>query len=347
MSDVVALQSRSKGAALVEQYRNLLSFEYVERVPPEHLPTLLKAIDASLRPASPEDVSKAVAVLVASFKIPGNLEDPPTFTRLMKNDLAVYPFDILDEAIKRARRTFKWLPSIAEMIEICDELMGARKSNRDAVGWIISQRRLHEEQRREQAERANRGRRLREEQSARIRALHGDAAAVTPEEIELAGRLRPIMHWPKIFAWHESLGSGELWAVTFCRRLALAERAKRAELNGLIPPGHAAAITRLIMVDEPAARSQIDALPAQSIESPIECRERKGGDFETAVTEIEVAAWRERGIFESDLSAPPPLAQNERFGPPPDATLNLAEHPDQAAAELKRAAEVLRAQNSA
>jgi hypothetical protein len=312
---------------------------------------LRESIEASLKPAPLADIRKAVAVLVASFKIPSNLEDPPMFTRLMINDLAIYAADILDEAIRRARRTFKWLPSIAEMVEICDQLVGERRS------WLRTADQMMGEhhRRREKAEREDHGRRLREEQAARIRALHGDAVAVSPDEIELATYLRPIMHWPigKIFAWHECLDRGELWAARHCRRLALAERARRAELKGLIPPGRSAVIARLAMVDEPAARWKLvdeigDDPLAKQVVDHAPCSAEEGPDFNAAVMELEAAAWKERGIFEGDLTLPGPLVQNdrfnERFGPAPAATLNFKEDPQQTAAALKRAKEVLQLQ---
>ena len=96
------------------------------------------------------------------------------------------------------------------------------------------------------------------------------------------------------------------------------------------------------MVDEPAARSAIDALPVQSLQHPIACDEQL--DFSTAISEIEAAAWAERGIFEGDLTLPGPLVQNERFGPVPAATLNFKEDPEKTAAALKRAKEVLELQ---
>jgi hypothetical protein len=92
----------------------------------------------------------------------------------------------------------------------------------------------------------------------------------------------------------------------------------------------------------PAARSAVDALPAQSLQQPIACHE--GPYFSAAVTQLEAAAWAECGIFEADLTLPGPLVENERFGPTPDATMDFEEDPQQTAAELKRAAEVLQVQ---
>jgi len=360
MADVVVIP---KGAELHEQLRHLFEpsgdiGEHSQLIAPDHLSMLRESIDASLKPAPLADIRKAVAVLVASFKIPSNLEDPPMFTRLLINDLAMYPADILDEAIRRARRTFKWLPSIAEMVEICEQLVGERRSWLRTVDQMMDEHHRRRKEAERQAEREaerERARRLRKEQAARIRALHGDAVAVSPEEIQLATYLRPIMRWPigKIFAWHESLDRGELWAAKHCRRLALAERARRVELKGLISPGHAVAIARLAMFDEPAARWKLadeigDDPFAEQVVDHAPCSAEEGPDFNAAVMELEAAAWKERGIFEGDLTLPGPLVQNdrfnERFGPAPDATLNFKEDPQQTAAALKRAKEVLQLQ---
>jgi hypothetical protein len=349
---VIALPRRPQDVELLERYRYLLALpgdinQHSQLIEPDHLAILREAIDANLRPAPLEKIRKAVALIVASFKIPSNLEDPPTFTRLMINDLAVYPADILNKAISHARRTFKWLPSIAEIVEICDQLVDERRS------WLRTVDRMMEEhhRRRRKVEQEENERCRREELAARIRALHGDAVAVSPEEIELACFLRPLMHWPigKIFAWRESLDRGELWAARHCRRLALVERARRAESKGLIPPGHAIAIARLAMLDTPAARWKLadeigeDPFSERDVDLP-RCPVQKNPDFDHAVVQLEATAWEERGIFEGDLTLPP-LVQNERFGPVPACMLNFKEDPEQTAAALKRAAEVLRDQH--
>jgi hypothetical protein len=340
----MALQSRPKGEALVKQYRHLLiSDETVKLIPPDHLSMLREVIDASLRPAPLADVGKAVAVLVGSFKVPGNLEDPPTFTRLMISDLATYPGDILDEASRRARRTFKWLPSIAEMVEICDELLLERRKTLLTVERMITLHRW----RQEKAEEDARSRQQLEEQAARISALHGDKVAVSPRDIELATFLRPIMHWPigKLFPWHECLDRGELWAARFCSRLALVERARRCEDHEWIRREHTVALAELVIADEAAARRQVADMEADNIKGRL--LPGSAADLGAAIAAIEAAAWGDRGIFEGDLSAPGPFLQDERFGlrpVPPSPSLNVKEDPQQAAAPLKHAAEVFRAQ---
>jgi hypothetical protein len=340
-ADIVTLH-KPKDAELLEQYRYAIDGGYSQLIPLDHLLSLREAIEASLRPAAWPVIVKAVGVLVASFKVGSVLQDKSAFTQLMMTELAAYPEDILDQAITQARRTIKWLPSIAEMIELCDGLVGERRRR---LGIIT---RLIEEQEREQekAELEDRDVRLREEQAARIRALHG--IAVSPEDIKFAGDFRPFMRWPlgKFSGWAESLDRGELWAAKFCSRLALVVRAQRCEDHVLIRHEHTVALAELVIADEAAARRQVEDMEAGNIKDRLPLPESLG-DLETAVSGIEAAAWSEHGIFEDDCSAPDPIVQNERFakrfGPPPDATLDFTEDPQKVGAELKRAAEVFRA----
>jgi len=146
MADVVALRKAKEGAQLLEHYSHLLKRtdevdEYSQLIPLDHLSMLNEVIEASLKPAARADLAKAVAVLFASFKVGDVLEDRPAFTRLMIAELAVYPTDILERAIIQARRTIKWLPSIAEMIAICNELFDERRSQLYIVQRMIGEHR--------------------------------------------------------------------------------------------------------------------------------------------------------------------------------------------------------------
>src|ERR1700730_14570132 len=106
---------------------------------------------------SPIRSRSSLKVLFASFKVGDVLEDRPTFTRLMIVKLAAYP---------RHRRPgdhsspaqIKRLPSIAEMIEICNQLVGERRRRLGIVARLIEER----EREQEKAELEARDVRLRE-----------------------------------------------------------------------------------------------------------------------------------------------------------------------------------------
>jgi hypothetical protein len=89
--------------------------------------TALDRAQQALAPATRDEVAGRVALLVRCFKAADNLDDPQTFVDAMIEELSSYPKDVLDEAIRVARRTLKWSPSIAEMVEICDKLMKPRR----------------------------------------------------------------------------------------------------------------------------------------------------------------------------------------------------------------------------
>jgi hypothetical protein len=170
MADIIEL--RPKGTELLERYRYLLKQAeemwwpgnaIPELIPLDDLPALRGLIEASLRPASWDEVGKATAVLLGSFKIGADLlEHRPTFALAMKAELARYPADILDQTIKRARRDpkFRFVPSIGEMVEICDKLLGERRELLGGVNWMEQEhRRRREGSRKGQSGNVNRPRR--------------------------------------------------------------------------------------------------------------------------------------------------------------------------------------------
>jgi hypothetical protein len=275
-------------AEIVLWHRNAIDgYSQRQLLPLDQLLRLREEIEASLQPVGRPVIAKAVAVLWASFKVGEVLEDRVAFTKVMIHELATYPPDIVEQALSQARRTIKWLPSIAEMIEICDQLVGERRRQLSAIAWLIEER----EWELEKAELEERDVRRREEQSARIRALHG--IEVSPEDIKRAGDLRPLMYWPRgqFTEWGESLGRGELWAAKFCSRLALVDRALRCEDYVLIRREHTVALAELVIADEAAARRQVEDMEEGNIKDRLPPPESR--DLETAISAIEEAAWNE------------------------------------------------------
>jgi hypothetical protein len=362
MADIIDLNLERPTGALLQRWRYRLSGEPTALIAEHILPALAEEIAASLVPASPSQVSKATMVLMGSFKIGADLlEDRPTFARAMKAELAKYPADLLDQAIIRVRRDpkFPFLPAIGEMVAICDELLRERHKLLDRVHWMMAEHDRRRDQEREAAEReaaeaeaAERDRRRREEQLLRIRERCG--IGLSAEEIELASRFRPTMHWPlgTSTPWYESLDAGELWAAKLCRRLALAARAARAEFVAAqfiptsIPSGHAAAIARRALDDEAGARRQLEEIeagkgPRRSHAPTFDETRRAQADFTGALSAIEAAAWAERGVFEEDdCATPPPLAPSQAVERPPSPPIDLEECKEY----LRRAAAVIEAQ---
>jgi hypothetical protein len=79
-------------------------------------------IEDALAPASRNDTKKVLAVFSASFKwAPDVVEDRDAYIIAMAEELRSYPFAVLMEAIQEARRTLKWIPSIAEMVQLAEK----------------------------------------------------------------------------------------------------------------------------------------------------------------------------------------------------------------------------------
>jgi hypothetical protein len=196
MPEIVAI--RSFGAvSLLEHHANLIT-PYLRRygpdssfreedqdaklVPKDELPNLIAEIEQRLAPAKPSDVAKAVAMLFASFKIGDVVQDPKVFGQLMREELAEFPADVLQEAVRQARRTLKWLPSIAEMIDICSNLR-AHISLQLGVAQLMT-----EEYQRREKKVAERAERMRQNEAAIAEFRAREAENLAAAEAELRAR---------------------------------------------------------------------------------------------------------------------------------------------------------------
>jgi len=178
-------------ASLIQRYAPVLAAcifpdSETELVPVADLPDLIAEIERALLPAPPQEVAKAVAVMFGSFKIGDVVHDQQAFTRAMIAELD-FPADILQAAVRQARRTLKWLPSIAEMIEICEDVKLPRvRQLRTAKDMV------REHQRREKAAAE------REESARQYEARKAEFIARMPEFLAAAeNELRARGHSPE------------------------------------------------------------------------------------------------------------------------------------------------------
>ena len=185
----------------------------------------------------------AVAALGASLKMPGTIEDPEKFGEAMAIELAEYPADILTEAIRHARRTLDWFPSIKEMIAICDQLIGPRREQRRVVTWMIhehqrrqdeadrAKREVEAEARRQAEHKAELGRRREWLQNLECKAREhfGDDGPL-PGDVELAESLSTVVGQP--IGQESILAGGACRGRTLGSQVLSADRARRAGETG-------------------------------------------------------------------------------------------------------------------
>lgn len=168
-------------STLMEQFGRLLgdpgSIDAQTRlVPAEHIPALRRELQASIGPAAPREAAKAVAMLIGSFKTAGAVASPDTFARAMTEELAEYPADVLHAAIRHARRGLRWLPSIAEMVELCEAEMQPRRARLQALERVAA------EHARRRGEAVAEQRRTAERQARLQTAAAQSAAPPAPED---------------------------------------------------------------------------------------------------------------------------------------------------------------------
>jgi hypothetical protein len=137
-----------------------------------------KPIAASLQPDSFNEVQTAIEVLSKGLPIMPSIQDPIVFKGIMAEFLAPYPTDVLMRAVNQAIRDFKYMPSINELVAICEQLVASRRAEIAEV-------------RRRQQEREERQRRCRDFR-ARLAIATGDDAP-SLNDVDLAEGLTPAL----------------------------------------------------------------------------------------------------------------------------------------------------------
>ncbi len=98
------------------------------------LKTDLARVEESLKPASPKDATAIVGRLLVHFWQPGR---PEEHWKLIAEDyvdaLEAFPADILDAGRKESLRRYKFMPKIAELLEILGPMLEERRRER---AWL-------------------------------------------------------------------------------------------------------------------------------------------------------------------------------------------------------------------
>jgi hypothetical protein len=108
----------------------------------DELPALKDLIARALKPIEPLRCKKCVSYLFTQIpKMPATMNDPESasaFAAGMVEEMCIFPEDAIDEAIRRARRKYKFMPSIAEMVELIEGIMKPRRrAKRDLADRLL------------------------------------------------------------------------------------------------------------------------------------------------------------------------------------------------------------------
>src|SRR5437762_6982507 len=118
-----------------------------------------------------------------------SIQDPEGFKGIMAEFLAPYPADVLMEAVYQAIPGFKHMPSVHEMVAICEQLIEPRRKQ------LLEHRRRQEEKDEWQ-------RRCRDFQARLAIAIGDDVPSLN--EIELAVRPTPNLRCAGMpVTWHQ------------------------------------------------------------------------------------------------------------------------------------------------
>jgi hypothetical protein len=253
-------------AAALQRHLVLLGREidsYADLVPLDQLPALRREIEERLRPAKRSEVAAFVAMLMGQTNIGSGIRDPEAYGQGMAEELelAGYPTNILKEAVEQVRRDPGWFSTPA-MVTACEALVKPWRKRLAAIAQMEAEHTRRQQDAAEraawaerEAQRAQDDQRRRQCLLAQARERLGDDAG----DIELADSLSPaeVDRGGESVSWLEALAQGEPWAAEYCRRMALAERVRRALEEGRVCPDEAFSITKLIATHEERARRQI------------------------------------------------------------------------------------------
>ena len=291
---------------------------YSQLIPEAILPELRHEIEESLKPASDQEVAKAVVVVIGSLKIPTNaIDDKEAYFKWMRLALSAgrFPSDIINEVVMRAINTEQWTPSTAKLVETAKHLVEERRrrlltiarmetehrrrrqaaADREAEAECEAKRELEREAHR-QAE-LERLRNL----EARARKRFGDDGPA-PGDVEFADSLSAtlVCRAGKRVSWQGALAEGEHWAAQYCRQIALAARVKQALEQGRVSWDEGLAAAKLIANCEASARRRIEDMHGPP------AKYRGGPPAETfwrAIWKIAGACGLDTPVFPEDAAA--------------------------------------------
>jgi len=205
---------------LLERYlpviRNWDRYNSTLPVPVDVIPALRAAISP---PAKPKEVGGAVLKLLGSFPTASTIADPKMFTEVMIDHLLRrYPIAVIGAAVDEAPARFKWIPSVKEMLELCDEF---HRPRRELLRRLEEMEALHRSNQRREREIADRRDRIE-------KALAGAPKELRPGpgEFEIASDFVAQQLLcrvsPRFDRWQEALALGDPRALHLVRRGFLA-----------------------------------------------------------------------------------------------------------------------------
>lgn len=220
--------ARTDATAFLERYEKLLTvqtdpiglplpLDRCQLIPAADLPALGECIAAGLRPASGRQVAEAIAMIAGAWPYAHQKSDATAMdihARMLTEDLAQFPADILVDAIRQLRRTLKFAPAIAEIYESAMERLVKRKGQ---LAVIEAHRREHARRAAVERAAAVAEAERRDDLARRLGSLverHGAGMERwTPDDLEAAGQAAFLGGMGALGAWLDGIDGGAAWVV--------------------------------------------------------------------------------------------------------------------------------------
>jgi hypothetical protein len=231
---------------------------------PEQLPALRAAIESDLEAAGYDEAHKFAKYLATLFRIGDNLAEPKMFLHGVAEETAAYPLAVLKAAVSQLRRRHSWMPSIAEICNVCDEHVAPLKNRLTAVTAIE-----RETARRQKEQHSlSLGQRTEQRRAHFYQWLTDRLGAEAPELHDCRYAWAAITHMigdTAAKSWKLAMDRAERWAAKAARFMGIVGRGLELESQRRIDLLQLQAIARAAALDEALARSCIADIAAGRI----------------------------------------------------------------------------------
>ena len=100
--------------------------EQSELLPARVLDAVITELEPHCRPDMPEHLLACVTATLGCFR-DNTLASPEILVRGFVEEMAGYPADVIEDTARELRRTSKFMPTIAEAVEIANRLLRGRR----------------------------------------------------------------------------------------------------------------------------------------------------------------------------------------------------------------------------
>ena len=167
-----------------------ISLKSGQLMPPHIIEKIISELEVALIPSGKDVAERWAKFLIGAYPA-REMNDANIFARSMTFDMAQFPEDIIEKSVHDVRRACKFLPTCAEVFEVCERY---RKDRAEKLRMAKACKQLHEQRKRERAEAEQRERERMERDPNRraelVRMIAETRKKIAQEGVINSGKIR-------------------------------------------------------------------------------------------------------------------------------------------------------------